>query len=388
MEVLMQRIYLDYAASAPVLPEVLDEMLPFFCVNYGNPSGVHAEGRFARKAVEQARRRFSEAIGAESREILFTSGGSESDNLAIRGAAGALKEKGNHLITSRIEHPAVLNTCRFLERKGFRITYLTPDKNGIVSADLVRDAIRPETVLVSIMTANNEIGTVEPVAEIGAVCREKGVLFHTDAVQAAGALELNVQSMNVDLLSLSPHKFHGPKGTGVLYVRHGTRLDPLITGGSQERNLRAGTENVPGIAGAGKAIEIAMAGREENNRRIQELRDLLIRSILDRIPGTRLNGDPEKRLPNNCNFSFEDIESEALLLRLDLAGIAASGGSACTSGSMEPSHVLQAIGLEEEMSRGSIRLTLGRETTREEIEKTAQILPEIVKDLRQMRGRR
>ena len=382
----MRRIYLDYAASAPVLPEVLDEMLPFFMGNYGNPSGVHAEGRFARKAVEQARRRFSEAIGAEPREILFTSGGSESDNLAIRGVASALKEKGNHLITSRIEHPAVLNTCRALEKEGFCITYLTPDKDGLVFPDQVRDAIRPETILVSIMTANNEIGTVEPIAEIGAVCREKGVFFHTDAVQAAGALELNVQSMNVDLLSLSAHKFHGPKGTGVLYIRKGTRLDPLITGGSQERNLRAGTENVPGIAGAGKAIEIAMTGREDNNRRIRELRDLLIRSVLERSPGARLNGHPHKRLPNNCNFSFTGIESEALLLRLDLAGIAASGGSACTSGSMEPSHVLQAIGIEEEMSRGSIRLTLGRETTREEIEKTAQILPEIVKDLRQMRG--
>ena len=382
----MRRIYLDYAASAPVLPEVLDEMLPFFMGNYGNPSGVHAEGRFARKAVEQARRRFSEAIGAEPREILFTSGGSESDNLAIRGVAGALKGKGNHLITSRIEHPAVLNTCRALEKEGFCITYLTPDRDGLVFPDQVRDAIRPETILVSIMTANNEIGTVEPIAEIGAVCREKGVFFHTDAVQAAGALELNVQSMNVDLLSLSAHKFHGPKGTGVLYIRKGTRLDPLITGGSQERNLRAGTENVPGIAGAGKAIEIAMTGREDNNRRIRELRDLLIRSVLERSPGARLNGHPQKRLPNNCNFSFTGIESEALLLRLDLAGIAASGGSACTSGSMEPSHVLQAIGIEEEMSRGSIRLTLGRETTREEIEKTAQILPEIVKDLRQMRG--
>ena len=382
----MRRIYLDYAASAPVLPEVLDEMLPFFMGNYGNPSGVHAEGRFARKAVEQARRRFSEAIGAEPREILFTSGGSESDNLAIRGVAGALKGKGNHLITSRIEHPAVLNTCRALEKEGFCITYLTPDRDGLVFPDQVRDANRPETILVSIMTANNEIGTVEPIAEIGAVCREKGVFFHTDAVQAAGALELNVQSMNVDLLSLSAHKFHGPKGTGVLYIRKGTRLDPLITGGSQERNLRAGTENVPGIAGAGKAIEIAMTGREDNNRRIRELRDLLIRSVLERSPGARLNGHPQKRLPNNCNFSFTGIESEALLLRLDLAGIAASGGSACTSGSMEPSHVLQAIGIEEEMSRGSIRLTLGRETTREEIEKTAQILPEIVKDLRQMRG--
>jgi len=382
----MRRIYLDYAASAPVLPEVLDEMLPFFIDVHGNPSGVHAAGRDARKAVEQARRQFSAAIGAEPREILFTSGGSESDNLAIRGVASSMKEKGKHLITSRMEHPAVLNTCRSLEKEGYSVTYLTPDRDGIISPEQVRDAIGPDTVLVSIMTANNEIGTVEPVAEIGTICRGKGVLFHTDAVQAAGALPLDVQAMNVDLLSLSAHKFHGPKGTGVLYVRRGTRLDPQITGGSQERGLRAGTENVPGIVGAGKAIEIATANREENNTRIRELRDLLIRRVLEHVPGAQLNGHPEKRLPNNCNFSFADIESEALLLRLDLSGIAASGGSACTSGSMEPSHVLQAIGIEEDMSRGSIRLTLGRETTREEIEKTAQILPAIVKDLREMRG--
>ena len=382
----MRRIYLDYAASAPVLPEVLDEMLPFFIDVYGNPSGVHAAGRDARKAVEQARRQFSAAIGAEPREILFTSGGSESDNLAIRGVASSMKEKGKHLITSRMEHPAVLNTCRSLEKEGYSVTYLTPDRDGIISPEQVRDAIGPDTVLVSIMTANNEIGTVEPVAEIGTICRGKGVLFHTDAVQAAGALPLDVQAMNIDLLSLSAHKFHGPKGTGVLYVRRGTRLDPQITGGSQERGLRAGTENVPGIVGAGKAIEIATANREENNTRIRELRDLLIRRVLEHVPGAQLNGHPEKRLPNNCNFSFADIESEALLLRLDLSGIAASGGSACTSGSMEPSHVLQAIGIEEDMSRGSIRLTLGRETTREEIEKTAQILPAIVKDLREMRG--
>jgi cysteine desulfurase len=382
----MHRIYLDYAASAPVLPEVLDAMLPFFTAVSGNPSGVHAEGREARKAVERARRQVAAAVGAESREILFTSGGSESDNLAIRGAAAAMRKKGNHLITSPIEHPAVLNTCRALERQGFRITYLKPDRTGMITAGQVREAITADTVLVSIMTANNEIGTVEPVAEIGAVCREAGVLFHTDAVQAAGALKIDVQEMQADLLSLSAHKFHGPKGTGVLYIRKGTRLEPMITGGSQELGMRAGTENVPGIVGTGKAIEIAEAGREDNNRRIRGLRDELIRRILERIPGAQLNGHPEKRLPNNCNFSFEDVESEALLLRLDLAGIAASGGSACTSGSMEPSHVLQAIGLEEKMSKGSIRLTLGRETTAEEIEKTAQILPEIVEDLRRLRS--
>ena len=382
----MDRIYLDYAASAPVLPEVLDAMLPFFMGTYGNPSGVHADARETRRAVEQARRQAAAAIGAENREILFTSGGSESDNLAIRGTAFALREKGNHIVTARTEHPAVLNTCRALEKQGFRVTYLTPDRYGVISPDQVREAIGPETILVSIMAANNEIGTVEPVAEIGAACRERGVLFHTDAVQAAGMLKLDVAEMNADLLSLSAHKFHGPKGTGILYVRKGTRLEPLITGGPQERGLRAGTENVPGIVGTGKAIELAEAGREENCRKIRELRDLLVRLVTERIPEAQLNGHPEKRLPNNCSFSFAGIESEALLLRLDLAGISASGGSACTSGSMEPSHVLQAIGLEEEMAKGSIRLTLGRETAREEIEKTAQILPEIVADLRSMRG--
>ena len=382
----MDRIYLDYAATAPVLPEVLDAMMPFFISRYGNPSGIHGTGRDAHKAVEEARRRTAAVLGAESREICFTSGGSESDNQAIQGTAFALREKGNHLITSRIEHHAVLNTCRWLEKQGFRVTYLPVDADGTVSPDAVRDAITPETVLVSIMTANNEIGTVEPVGEIGRICREKGVLFHTDAVQAAGMLPLRADEMNADLISLSAHKFHGPKGTGALYIRKGTRLDALIHGGSQERGLRAGTENVPGIVGLGKAIEIAEAERTANAERIRELRDLLIRRIRGAVPDVKLNGHPERRLPNNCHFSFAGVESEALLLRLDLAGIAASGGSACTSGSMEPSHVLKATGLEEELMKGSIRLTLGRETTAEEIEKTARVLPEIVKDLRAMRG--
>ena len=383
---MMDRIYLDYAATAPVLPEVLDAMLPFFVQQYGNPSGIHGTGREAHKAVEQARRQMAAALGAESREILFTSGGTESDNLAIQGTAFALREKGNHIITSRIEHPAVLNTCRWLEKQGFRVTYLTPDAFGRISPAAVEAAVTGETILVSIMTANNEIGTLQPVTEIGKICREKGIVFHTDAVQAAGQMKIDVHEMNADLLSLSAHKFHGPKGTGSLYIRKGTRLDPLIHGGSQERKLRAGTENVPGIAGMGKAMELAEAGREENTSRIRELRDLLIRLVRQRIPDARLNGHPEERLANNCHFSFPGVESEALLLRLDLAGIAASGGSACTSGSMEPSHVLQAIGLEEELLKGSIRLTLGSGTTREEIEKTAQILAEIVEDLRRLRG--
>lgn len=380
----MDRIYLDYAATSPVLPEVLDAMLPFFMSCFGNPSGIHENGRETRKAVEQARREVAETLGAESREIVFTSGGSESDNLAIEGTAFALREKGNHIITSQIEHHAVLNTCRWLEKQGFRVTYLPVDASGLVDPDSVRDAIGNDTVLVSIMTANNEIGTVEPVSEIGEICREKGVLFHTDAVQAIGMMNIHAAEINADLISLSAHKFHGPKGTGALYIRKGTKLESLIHGGAQERGLRAGTENVPGIVGMGKAITVAAKEREENQQRIRELRDQMIRSVLERIPGSQLNGHPEKRLANNCHFSFAGIESEALLLRLDLAGISVSGGSACTSGSMEPSHVLQAIGLKDEMLKSGIRMTMGRETTREEIEKTAEKMSEIIADLRQM----
>lgn len=382
----MKRIYLDYAATAPVLPEVMDAMLPFFCECYGNPSAVYGEGREARKAVEEARRKTAAVLGAEAREICFTSGGSESDNLAIKGTAFSLRHRGNHIITSRIEHPAVLNTCRWLEKQGFRVSFLTPDSEGIIAPEAVEEAICPETILVSIMTANNEIGTIQPVAEIGGICRRNGILFHTDAVQAIGQIRTDAQEMNVDLLSLSAHKFHGPKGVGALYIRKGTRLDSLVHGGSQERGLRAGTENVPGIVGLGEAIRIAEAEREENAKRIAGLRDELIRRVLETIPGAKLNGHPQWRLPNNCHFSFDGIESEALLLRMDLAGISVSGGSACTSGSMEPSHVLEAIGLEENMLKGSIRLTLGRETLPEEIEKTAQVMREIVEDLLRLRG--
>ena len=382
----MKRIYLDYAATAPVLPEVMDAMLPFFCECYGNPSAVYGEGREARKAVEEARRKTAAVLGAEAREICFTSGGSESDNLAIKGTAFSLRHRGNHIITSRIEHPAVLNTCRWLEKQGFRVSFLTPDSEGIIAPEAVEEAICPETILVSIMTANNEIGTIQPVAEIGEICRRNGILFHTDAVQAIGQIRTDVQEMNADLLSLSAHKFHGPKGVGALYIRKGTRLDSLVHGGSQERGLRAGTENVPGIVGLGEAIRIAEAEREENAKRIAGLRDELIRRVLETIPGAKLNGHPQRRLPNNCHFSFDGIESEALLLRMDLAGISVSGGSACTSGSMEPSHVLEAIGLEENMLKGSIRLTLGRETLPEEIEKTAQVMREIVEDLLRLRG--
>lgn len=380
----MDQIYLDYAATAPVLPEVLDAMLPFFVTQYGNPSGIHGPGRNARRAVEQARRQVAQVLGAESSEILFTSGGSESDNLAIKGTAFALRNKGNHLITSRIEHPAVLNTCRWLEKQGFDITYLPVDTCGMVSPDTVREAIRPETILVSIMTANNEIGTLEPVGKIGEICRRERILFHTDAVQAVGMIPVRAQDLNADLISISAHKFHGPKGTGALYLRKGIRLDALIHGGSQERSLRAGTENVPGIVGMGKAITVAAEEMEAVTGRIRKLRDEFEKMITEQIPGTKVNGHPEKRLPNNCHFSFARVDSEALLLRLDLAGISVSGGSACTAGSTEPSHVLQAIGLEKELLKGSIRITLGRETTRDEMQKTAQVLTETVSDLRSM----
>lgn len=380
----MDQIYLDYAATAPVLPEVLDAMLPFFVTQYGNPSGIHGPGRNARRAVEQARRQVAQVLGAESSEILFTSGGSESDNLAIKGTAFALRNKGNHLITSRIEHPAVLNTCRWLEKQGFDITYLPVDTCGMVSPDAVREAIRPETILVSIMTANNEIGTLEPVGKIGEICRRERILFHTDAVQAVGMIPVRAQDLNADLISISAHKFHGPKGTGALYLRKGIRLDALIHGGSQERSLRAGTENVPGIVGMGKAITVAAEEMEAVTGRIRKLRDEFEKMITEQIPGTKVNGHPEKRLPNNCHFSFARVDSEALLLRLDLAGISVSGGSACTAGSTEPSHVLQAIGLEKELLKGSIRVTLGRETTRDEMQKTAQVLTETVSDLRSM----
>ncbi|MBR3104193.1 MAG: cysteine desulfurase, partial [Lachnospiraceae bacterium] len=356
--------------------------LPFFISSFGNPSGIYGTGREARKAVERARQQTAAAIGAESREILFTSGGSESDNLAIRGTALALQGKGHHLITSRIEHPAVLNPCRQLEKEGFSVTYLDPDPFGRIAPEDVERAIRPDTILVSIMAANNEIGTVQPVAWIGEICREKGICFHTDAVQAAGQMKLDVQELGADLLSLSAHKFHGPKGAGALYIRKGTRLEAVIRGGAQERGLRAGTENVPGIVGLGKAIETAEAEREENTRRIRELRDLLIRQVTERIPEVHLNGHPQERLANNCHFSFAGIESEALLLRLDLAGIAVSGGSACTSGSLDPSHVLLAIGRVHDVAHGSLRLSIGEDTTDEDVNYMIQSVKEVVEYLR------
>lgn len=379
---MMNRIYLDHAATTPVSESVLSEMMPFFRSCWGNASAVYATGREARKAIEKARKQVAEAIGAEPREILFTGGGSESDNLALKGTAFALQEKGKHIITSAIEHPAVLNTCRWLEKHGFEVTYIMPESTGLIDPAKVRTCIRDETILISMMAANNEIGTLEPVAEVGAIAKERNILFHTDAVQAVGAVPVNVQEWNADLLSISAHKFYGPKGTGALYVRRGTRIDSLIHGGEQERGLRAGTENVPAIVGLGKAIENANRDLDKNAAQTALLRDRLISGIMKEIPGARLNGTIAGRLPNNCNISFEGIDGEALLLRLDLAGIAASSGSACTAGNQEVSHVLKAIGLTENEAKGSLRLTTGTGNTEKEMDEAVHAISEIVKDLR------
>ncbi len=373
-------IYLDNAATTAVRPEVLSKMLPFFCDRAGNPSSIHSAGRETRKAVENARRQVATALHAEAREIYFTAGGSESDNWSIRCAAAETGKK--HVITSAVEHHAVLHSCRALERDGFRVTYLPVDENGLVSPDDVRRALTDDTALISIMTANNEVGTLEPVREIGQIAREAGVLFHTDAVQAAGVVPIDVNDWNADLLSLSGHKFHGPKGVGALYIRKGTRIHNLIEGGAQERGLRAGTENVPGIVGMGEALSLAAAELSEYTAHVTALRDRLIQGVLSTVPEARLNGHPVLRLPGNANFSFPGVEGESLLMRLDLAGIACSSGSACTSGSLEPSHVLSAMGLSPDMARSSVRFSLGRDNTAEEIDRVLTVLPPIVEDLR------
>lgn len=373
-------IYLDNAATTAVRPEVLSKMLPFFCDRAGNPSSIHSAGRETRKAVENARRQVATALHAEAREIYFTAGGSESDNWSIRCAAAETGKK--HVITSAVEHHAVLHSCRALERDGFRVTYLPVDENGLISPDDVRRALTDDTALISIMAANNEVGTLEPIREIGQIAREAGVLFHTDAVQAAGAVPIDVNDWNADLLSLSGHKFHGPKGVGALYIRKGTRIHNLIEGGAQERGLRAGTENVPGIVGMGEALSLAAAELSEYTAHVTALRDRLIHGVLSAVPDARLNGHPVLRLPGNANFSFPGVEGESLLMRLDLAGIACSSGSACTSGSLEPSHVLSAMGLSPDTARSSLRFSLGRDNTAEEIDRVLAVLPPIVEDLR------
>lgn len=380
----MERIYLDNAATTRVRPEAVQAALPIMTEIYGNPSSIHSFGREAKKALEKARCQVAAAIGAKKEEIYFTAGGSESDNWALKGVAHTLSSNGKHIITTAIEHHAILHTCAALEKEGFTVTYLPVDEYGRVTAEQVEKALTPETILVSVMMANNEIGTLEPIAEIGAVCKAHKVLFHTDAVQAVGHLPIDVKAMNIDLLSLSGHKFYAPKGTGALYIRTGVRLQNLIEGGAQERSRRAGTENLPAIVGMGAAIELITAEMPEETPRMTALRDKLIRGILDAIPESRLNGHPTQRLPGNVNISVRYIEGESLLLSLDMAGIAASSGSACTSGSLDPSHVLLAIGLPHEIAHGSLRFSLGRETTEEQIDYVLEQLPKIVERLRAM----
>ena len=382
----MRRIYLDNAATTAVSPEVVEAMLPFFTQAYGNASSIHGHGREAKRAIENARRQVMKSLNAaHPQEIYFTAGGSESDNWAIK--AVALQHERGHIITTAIEHHAVLHTCQWLEKRGFDVTYLPVDEFGQVTAAQMEKALRPDTILVSVMAANNEVGTIQPIGEIGKLCRERGVLFHTDAVQAVGALPIDVQAMHIDLLSLSGHKLHGPKGVGALYIRKGVRIEPLLHGGAQERGYRAGTENVPGIVGLGKAVEMAYANLADNAARMTALRDQLIQGLMDRVPGARLNGHPTERLPNNVNMSFDGVEGEALLLRLDLVGVAGSSGSACTSGALDPSHVLLALGLTPAEANGALRLTLGTDTTEEEIAAVLDILPPIVEDLRRMTRR-
>lgn len=380
----MDRIYMDNAATTAIAPEALAAMLPCFGQVYGNASSIHSTGRDARKRLEEARRTVANLLGAKPNEIYFTSGGSESDNWAIKGAAFVNRAKGNHIITSAIEHHAVLHTCQWLEKQGFEVTYLPVDEYGLVNPADVEAAITDKTVLISIMAANNEIGTIEPIAEIGRIARVHKVLFHCDAVQAVGAIPVNVEDWCVDMLSLSGHKFHGPKGVGALYIRTGAKVEQFMHGGAQERGRRATTENLPGIVGLAAALEKACAHMEENACRLMQMRDRLIHGILEQIPYTRLNGHPVKRLPGNVNVSVCFIEGEALLLRLDLAGIAASSGSACTSGSLDPSHVLLAIGLPHEIAHGSLRLSLGDGNTEEEVDEVLRVLPDIVENLRNM----
>lgn len=379
-----ERIYLDNAATTPVRPEVLQEMMPFFSEIFGNPSSVHFYGRKSKAALEEARERVANAIGAKKEEIIFTSGGTESDNLAIKGVAYAKQNKGNHIITSTVEHHAVLETCHFLEKNGFNITYLPVDATGLVNPEDVRNAITDQTILISVMHGNNEIGTIEPIAEIGAIAKEKGITFHVDAVQTVGNIPVNVDELNCDLLAISAHKLYGPKGIGALYVRKGTRLVSLLHGGEQERRRRAGTENLTAIVGLGKAIELAVAEMPAKAEHITRLRDKLIRGIMGAVPYTRLNGHPEKRLPGNVNIAYQYIEGESVLLNLDMVGVAASSGSACSSASLEPSHVLTAIGLPHEIAHGAIRFSLGRETTEAQIDRLLELLPAIITKLRAM----
>ncbi len=380
----MKKVYLDHAATTYTDKEVINEMLPFFTEIYGNPSSLHSFGRETKKHVDIARAKVAKAIGALPEEVFFTAGGTESDNWAVRGIAYGNKSKGNHIITTKIEHHGLLHTCESLEKEGFKVTYLNVDSYGLIDLDELKSSITDETILISIMYANNEIGTVQPIEEIGKIVKDKKILFHVDAVQAIGHIHINVKEENIDALSLSAHKFYGPKGIGALYIRKGIKIKNLIHGGGQEKGKRAGTENVPGVVGLGKAIEKATENIDKDNKRISALRDKLIKGVMERIPSTILTGHPEKRLPGNASFCFKYIEGEALLLNLDLKGIAGSSGSACTSGSLDPSHVLLAIGLPHEIAHGSLRLTIGEINTEEDIDYVLDELPGIVQKLRDM----
>lgn len=377
-------IYLDNAATTKTAPEVVEAMLPYFTENYGNPSSVYGFASKNKCEVSQQREIIAKILGANANEIYFTAGGSESDNWALKATAEAYREKGNHIITTKIEHHAILHTAEYLERQGFDVTYLDVDENGIVDLDKLKKAIRPETILISVMFANNEIGTIQPVKEIGKIAKEHGILFHTDAVQAFGQIPIKVDEFGIDMLSASGHKLNGPKGIGFLYIRKGVKIRSFIHGGAQERKRRAGTENVPGIIGLGTAAARAARTMEERSERESALRDYLIRRVMKEIPYTKLNGHETMRLPNNANFSFRFVEGESLLLNLDMKGICASSGSACTSGSLDPSHVLLAIGLPHEIAHGSLRLTLGEDTTKDEIDYVVEVLKETVKRLREM----
>ena len=377
-------IYLDNAATTKTAPEVVEAMLPYFTEYYGNPSSVYSFASGNKEKINEQRERIAEMLGAAPNEIYFTAGGSESDNWALKATAEAYAEKGKHIITTKIEHHAILHTGEYLQKRGYEVTYLDVDENGLVKLDELEAAIRPDTILISVMFANNEIGTIEPIKEIGAIAKKHGVLFHTDAVQAFGQVPIDVNECQIDMLSASGHKLNGPKGIGFLYIRKGVKIRSFIHGGAQERKRRAGTENVPGIIGLGTAAARAAATMEERAKKEIEMRDYLISRVLDEIPYTKLNVHPEKRLPNNANFSFRFIEGESLLIRLDMAGICGSSGSACTSGSLDPSHVLMAIGLPHEIAHGSLRLTLNEEITREEIDYVVEQLKTIVSDLRNM----
>src|SRR3972149_1680421 len=375
---------MDHNATTPVHPEVFEEMLPFVKDEWGNPSSIHWAARAPRKAVDDAREKVCAFLNCSPVEVIFTSCGSEGDNLAIKGAALAKKSKGNHIITTRVEHPAVLNTCKYLEKEGFDVTYLNVDSEGLLSLDRLREAITPKTILITIMYVNNGTGVIFPIGDIGKIAKERDITFHTDAVQAAGKLPLDVKSLNCDLLSISGHKLYAPKGVGALYAKRGVRLVPLTHGGHHERNRRGGTENVAGIAGLGRAVEVAARDMEKENERLKKLRDRLHKGLVERVPHVKLNGHPEKRVANTLNISFEFVEGESLLLNLDMLGVAASSGSACTSGSLEPSHVLLALGLTPEVSHGSVRFSLGKSNTEEDIDYLIEKMPPIVERMRSM----